>query len=78
MNRYLNKDYEVEITSPQPSPLGGEGGEESGSGQVVKTSKYIFFGNQKLATVETSPQPSPQGEGVEKEEKIIYHHEDHL
>ena len=77
---YVNKDYEVEIPLPNP-PLTGEGEEERGTGYTIKTSKYIFFGNQKLATVESvynPPLTPPSNEGGGVKEKIIYHHEDHL
>jgi hypothetical protein len=57
VNLYVNKDYEVEIPLPNP-PLAGEGEEQIGSGETIQTSKYIFFGNKKLATVETSLTPS--------------------
>jgi len=80
VNRYVNKDYEVEIPLPNP-PLTGEGEEERGTGYTIKTSKYIFFGNQKLATVESvynPPLTPPSNEGGGVKEKIIYHHEDHL
>lgn len=39
VNRYVNKDYEVEISN-------------SWSGQTVNVTKYIFIGDKKLATVE--------------------------
>lgn len=55
VDRYVNKDYEVEIIWDW-------------TWTTIKTSKYIYFWNVKLATIENK----------DWTESIIYHHEDHL
>lgn len=55
LSRYITKEFEVRE-------------EASGSGAELAQTKYIFFGNMRLASVKAK----------NGDEKYVYHHEDHL